>query len=261
MRVDKAPKDQSLSLKKAICILRCFTHDQPQRSLADIVEATEMPRTVCYRLLSTLLDEGLVYKESKTGLYYLSMALFSMGSTALGVNNIVTVASHYLSLLSGQTHDTALLIVEHNGTAMCIARVDGDFPIQQNALSVGKTWPLHVGGAPFCIFSYLPEERRESMLRHPLPSLTQRTVTDPEQIRERVEQVRSRGYSVGNEDALDYLVAIGAPVLGYDGKIIGAISVGGLSQRYSEARIEEVAKLACHAAAEISTKLGFRPDA
>jgi len=125
---------------------------------------------------------------------------------------------------------------------------------------VGKTWPLHVGGAPFCIFSYLPEERRETLLSNPLPALTEQTVTDPEQIRERMQQVRSRGYSVGKEDALDYLVAIGAPVFGHDGRILGAISVGGLTQRYPDERVEEVARLACAAAAEISDKLGYRRE-
>jgi len=242
---------------KAIRILRCFTHEEPQRSLADIVAITKMPRTICYRLLSTFRDEGLVDKDSSTGKYRLDMALFAMASTALGISNLSTIASHYMSQLSAHTHDTVLLLVEHNLEAMCIARVDGDFPIQQNALTIGKSWPLHVGGAPFCILSYMPEERRESILSQPLRAFTRHTVTDPVRIRERIAGVRERGYAIGNEDAIDYLVAIGVPIFGHGGRLVSALSIGGLTQRYPKGRIEEVAQLARRAADNVSVKLGY----
>ena len=254
----KPNREQSLSLKKAIAVLRCFTNDMHSRSLPEIVTATGIPRTICYRLLSTLEDEGMANRDPATGRYSLSMALFAIGSTALETNKLAATASHYLSALSAQTQDTVLLIVEHEGAGMCISRVDGDFPIQQNALSVGKAWPIHVGGAPFCILSFMPDSQREKILSQPLDALTKHTVTDLNKIRARIAQVRMQGYAVGHEDALDYLVAIGAPIFDHLEKLIGAISVGGLTQRYPPERIAAVAVLACEAAAAISAKLGYR---
>ncbi len=254
-------REQSLSLIKAIRILRCFTHDCPERTLAEIVSLTGMARTICYRLLNTLNDEGLAHRDQTSGKYRLSMSLFAMGSTALGIGNLATVASHAMSQLSAQTHDTVLLIVEHDGTGMCIARVDGDYPIQQNALTVGRAWPLHVGGAPFCILSFLSAQQREQILSRPLEVFTSHTVTDPVLIEQRIRCVKEQGFAVGNEDAVDYLVAIGAPVFSHEGKIIAAISIGGLTQRYPEQRINEVAQLVRLAAADISAKLGYQAPA
>ena len=253
-------KAKSLSLIKAAKILRCFTHETPERSLAEIVSMTGMPRTICHRLLATLVDEGLAHRSSSTGKYCLTMALFAMGSTALGIRSLSTAASHAMSHLSAQTRDTVLLIVEHEGLGMCIARVDGDYPIQQSALTVGRSWPLHVGGAPFCLLSFIDEARREEILSKPLASLTERTVTDRRLIQDRIAAVRRRGYAVGNEDALDYLVAIGAPIFDHTGRITAALSVGGLAQRYPNERVDEVAELARAAALDISLRLGFQPN-
>lgn len=249
-------REQSLSVKKAVSILRCFSHSVPERSLADIVRETGLPRTVCSRLLSTLEQEGLLHRNAETSRYRIAMSLFQMGSVALANVTVRSAAASTLSELSRETGDTVCLVVEHGQEAICIDRIDGDFPIQQTALTMGKTMALHVGGAPFVLFSHMPSKRVDDILREPLPRFTPSTVVDPVKIRKRIERVRKAGYAVGDEDAIEYLVAIGVPIFGYSGRVVAAFSVGGLKQRYPKDRIEKVAKLAVAAGEEISTRLG-----
>lgn len=249
-------REQSLSVKKAIGILRCFSHSTPEYSLADIVRETGLPRTVCSRLLSTLEQEGLLQRDAETSRYRIAMPLFQMGSVALANVSVRSAAATVLSKLSRETGDTVCLVVEHGRNAICIERIDGDFPIQQTALTMGKAMALHVGGAPFALLSHLPSERVEAILCEPLPQLTLSTVVDPNKIRKRIEHVRKAGYAVGDEDAIEYLLAIGVPIFGYSGRVIAALSVGGLKQRYPKSRVQEVAKLAMAAGEEISTRLG-----
>ena len=248
--------EQSLSVKKAVSILRCFSHAVPERSLADIVRETGLPRTVCSRLLVTLEQEGLLNRDADTSQYRIAMPLFQMGSVALANVTVRSAATPVLSELSRRTSDTVCLVVEHGRSAICIDRIDGDFPIQQTALTMGKTMALHVGGAPFVLLSHMSSEHVEAVLREPLPRFTPSTVVDPIKIRKRIERVRKIGYAVGDEDAIEYLVAIGVPIFGYSGRVVAAFSVGGLKQRYPKDRIEEVAKLAIAAGEEISTRLG-----
>lgn len=249
-------RDQSLSVKKTVSILRCFSHSAPERSLAEIVRETDLPRTVCSRLLGTLEQEGLLQRNAETSRYRIGMSLFQIGSVALGGVTVRSAAAPTLSELARETHDTVCLVVEHGKDALCIDRIDGDFPIQQTALTMGKTMALHVGGAPFALLSHMPSDRVELVLRDPLPQLTPSTVVDPIKIRKRIERVRKIGYAIGDEDAIEYLIAIGVPIFGYGGRVVAALSVGGLKQRYSQRRIEAVAKLALAAGEEISAKLG-----
>ena len=252
---EKGGRELSLSLKKAMAILRCFTHDEPQLTLSNIVALTGIARTICYRLLSTFEEDGVIGRDESTNRYFLTTSLFEIGSGAPTISTIVKTATPHMSALSAQTHDTVLLIVENRLEATCLARIDGEFPIQQNALTVGKSWPLHVGGAPFCILSYLPVEQRERVLSKPLRAFTSHTVTDPVRIRDRIEEVRGQGYAVGNEDAIDYLVAVGTPIFGKDQQIAGALSVGGITQPYPESRIREVAAIAIQTADLITAEL------
>lgn len=252
---EKGGRELSLSLKKAMTVLRCFTHDEPQLTLTAIVARTKIPRTICYRLLSTFEDDGVIGRDESTNKYFLTASLFEIGSGAPTISNIVKIATPHMTALSAETQDTVLLCIENRLDATCLARVEGEFPIQQNALVAGRSWPLHVGGAPFCILSYLTVDQRERVLSKPLQAFTGHTVIDPSRIRERVEEVRRQGYAVGNEDAIDYLIAIGVPIFGKDDQLAGALSVGGITQRYPKSRIREVAAVAIRTAARISAEL------
>ena len=252
----RAAREQSLSLKKAIRILRCFSHEQPEWNLTDLMQAAGLPRTVCYRLLTTLEDESLIERNRETGRYQLTLTLFTIGSVVLSRTNLRSAASHELQDLSRETSDTVCLVIEHGGLGVCIDRVDGDFPLQQSAMTVGKALPLHAGGAPFALLAYQSDDRIEEILSSPLAKLTAKTVIDPVHLRERIAEVRERGYAVGDEDTVDYLVAIGIPLFSFGGRLAGAFSIGGLKQRYPPRRIMEVAERARRTGMRISERLG-----
>src|SRR6187402_2256711 len=124
--------DRSQSLRKAVRILRQFTHSAPERSLAELVQQTGLPRTVCYRMLCTLEEEGFVERSSETGRYRLGLDLFSLGSTAITNTSVHMASVPAMRALSQQLNDTVLLVVAHNLKALCIEKVDGDFPIVAN---------------------------------------------------------------------------------------------------------------------------------
>ncbi|MGY4400733.1 IclR family transcriptional regulator [Bradyrhizobium sp. USDA 3315] len=256
-RETSAPSgDRSLSLRKAIRILRTFTHASPEKSLGELVEETGYPRTVCYRMLCTLEEEGFVERSSRTGLYRLGLDLFSLGSTAITNTALHTAATPVMRALSQQTNDTVLLTVEHNMEALCIEKVDGDFPVLANVMTVGKTLPLHCGGAPFVLLANMNLEQQEEILRGPLPARTAATVTDPRKIRSRLASVRADGYAIGDEDVAEFVVAIGVPIFGPGSKLAGALSIGGLKKRYSAEHLSKVKSLTLAAAREISIRLG-----
>lgn len=53
------------AVRRACDILKCIQQDQPGLSLSDIVSKTGLSRTTVFRLLATLVDEGLLEKPMK----------------------------------------------------------------------------------------------------------------------------------------------------------------------------------------------------
>src|SRR5258708_11221227 len=116
--------------------------------------------------------------------------------------------------LSQRTNDTVLLVVEHNLEALCVEKVDGDFPVLANVMTIGRTLPLHCGAAPFVLLANIRAEQQEQILRGPLVALTSVTIIEPEKIRSRIAAVVANGYAMGDEDVAEYVSAIGGPLFG-----------------------------------------------
>lgn len=55
-----APRYKLETVSRACSILRIFDDDRNLLSLTDVVERTGLERTICFRLLRTLMDEGLL---------------------------------------------------------------------------------------------------------------------------------------------------------------------------------------------------------
>jgi ribose transport system substrate-binding protein len=53
------------AVRRACDILKCFKQGQPGLSLNDIVSKTELSRTTAFRLLATLVEEGMLVKPAK----------------------------------------------------------------------------------------------------------------------------------------------------------------------------------------------------
>ena len=257
---EQATSEKSLSLKKAISILRTFSRTRRELSIAEIVEILGMPRTVCYRLVATLEEEQFLERNSQTGHYRIGLEMFRLGSLGLRSASLRDAAIREMQAVAAETDDVVVLSVEHNLKALCGERVDGVYPIQQNAVTVGRSLPLYAGGGPFALLAHLPDDIIDAVLNGELIALTKKTLTDPQQIRERMIQIRLQGYAVGDEDLIDYLVAIGAPIFDASGRIVAALSVGGIKQRYPASRIRDVAAVAVEAANRISSNLGRRRE-
>ncbi|MDX1745706.1 MAG: IclR family transcriptional regulator C-terminal domain-containing protein, partial [Halobacteriales archaeon] len=86
----------------------------------------------------------------------------------------------------------------------------------------------------------LPEDRIESILaKHGLIARTEATITDRETLFEELRTVRERGYALNDEEKLRGLRAVGAPILGQDGRPLGAISVSDTTRNMYDERFRE----------------------
>ncbi len=251
-----AEKDLSLTVIKATALLRIIGRAGRDLDFGDIVRASAMPKTVCYRLLHTLESEGLVERDADSGRFRIGPGLVELAGSAIGRNALRNQANRKLAELARITGDAVLLFIPYGRHAMCIDRFDGDCPVKPAGVEIGGLLPIHCGGAPFTILSHLPEGEVEAILAEPLAPMTARTLTDPALVRAHMAEVRAKGYAVGDEDAIEYVVAIGAPIFGSNRQILGALSIGGIKPRFGAERIGEIAALVRKAAGELTQSLG-----
>ena len=121
-----------------------------------------------------------------------------------------------------------------------------DFVEGENAVTldtyVGKREHLHSTAFGKAILAHLPQSCVDSIVeQRGLDSQTDATVDNREELADRLEVIRERGFAVDKEERLDRLRCVAAPILQNDGTVLGAVSIAGPTQRFNDSdRFDEL---------------------
>jgi DNA-binding IclR family transcriptional regulator len=122
---------------------------------------------------------------------------------------------------------------------------------------VGMSVPLHCSALGKVLLAYgtgqLPPGRLER--------LTDKTITTETALRSDLAGVRARGYAVTDEELEPGLIAVAAPVRGYDGAVVAALSVSAPTNRMTSEDVKTAAGHCAEEAAGLSAVLGYRQRA
>ncbi len=251
-----ASKDLSLSVLKASQLLKVIGNSESGCTLTEVVKATRLGTTVCHRMLATLEHERFLEKDGPTGRYRLGLGILSMAHKVMSRHPLAVHTAALVADVIRHTEDIALLMVLDGDEVLCIDRKEGAYPLRSSGTQVGTRLPLHCGGGPLAILTFSSDEFIAQYLKtHALAKRTERTMTDPALVLAEIAKARKRGYTVGNQDLFEYVVAIGVPIFGPDGALLGALSIGGVEQRYDAKRIREVGEWLVAAARKVSLGL------
>ncbi len=235
--------DISLSAGKAIVVFKAICDLGAPCSLAQIAAAVGYPRTVTVRMVATLEHHGFIERGAHSGLYSVSPRMLHYVQKALAKNPVLSRVELIMREIVDQTQDTALYMIRNGDVALVMNRMEGSAPVRVFASEVGMELPLHCGGAPLALLAHLPDAEIDDYLSRPLVRRTEATVTEPDAVRARIAKVRQAGFSVGDGDLFEYVVAVGAPIFETDGTLAGAVSVGNIIQRYTPERVQEVGRI------------------
>jgi IclR family acetate operon transcriptional repressor len=253
-RAGNAPvsgKDVSLSIVKAATILKLVGDASNGLTLTEVVAATGYSTTVCHRMLATLEHERLVDRDKQSGRYWLGFGLISLAHKALRMHPVGTRTEHLLVEAARKMDDVALLMVLDGMEALCINRKEGNSQILSLGTQIGSRLALHCGGGPFALLAFSSDEFIDRYLSQKLEKCTSKTVTDPRKIRARIQEARECGYTVGNEDLFDHIVAVGVPIFDQSGLLLGSVTVSGVAPRYNAKRIKQTADWLRNAAKQV----------
>lgn len=91
-----------------------------------------------------------------------------------------------------------------------------------------------------------------------LPRFTKNTITDPDVLEAELAKIQIQGYAIDNEEIMDGLRCVAAPIRDHRGKVCAAISISGPDSRLEGERLEMAIKIITKTAEEISVELGYQ---
>jgi DNA-binding IclR family transcriptional regulator len=186
--------------------------------------------------LTTLADTEYVVKSGDV--YHLSLKFLGLGDYVRNRRNAYRIAESYTEQLAAETECRAVFVVEENGRGVYMYTFSGEHAVWTYS-TVGKRLYLHQTSAGKAILSRLPEERVEAIVDEwGLPAATENTITDADVLLEELSTIRESGVAFNHQEQLDGVKAVGVPVDGSDGQVVGAFSVASPANRLTDDRFE-----------------------
>ena len=243
------------AVDRAAQLLREVVHGPDPVTFTELTAATGLAKSTTSRLLMALERGGLVRRDDhghfQPGEMFVRYAW--RGGAEAG---LVAVARPFLDRLGAATGETVNLGVASNGMVEQIAQVDSTYLIGGTNW-VGLSVPLHCAALGKVLLAYGAATLPPGRLEH----RTARTITSRAAVAADLAEVRRRGYAVTDEELEPGLVAVAAPIYGYDGTVVAALSVSGPASRMARDALAAAASLCAEEAAGLSAVLGYRQRA
>ena len=109
--IDTRPPQGAQAALRAIRLLKLFTNERPEMSLAEISRASGLNKTTTHRLLRALQSEALIDRNPATSAYSLGAGLMALGVQALASSDLRRRVRPVLRALARETGETATLEV------------------------------------------------------------------------------------------------------------------------------------------------------
>ncbi len=244
------------SVLRAMHLLDCFERGHPELTLPELVRRSGYSKTTTYRLLITLEQAGWL-DRSPAGAFRLTMKPFRLGSILIESLDLRREAAPVMVKLAVECQESAYLVVPAGTHAVCLERVDAPNAVRLADLNVGGSQPLHLGAGPRVLLAFNEQELLPAVIREGLSVKTEHSISTLAALAADLAETRRRGYSISDEDATLNVAAIGAPVYDASGRVVAALSIGGLRTRILPPRQLHLDLLE-QACRDISARLGHR---
>ncbi|WP_432283566.1 IclR family transcriptional regulator [Aminobacter sp. BA135] len=247
------------SLDRALRILAIVAHSDGL-SLSEISAASDLAAATAYRMLTTLQNHGMVEFDSDGQLWSIGVETYRMGAAFLRRRKLVDRARAVMQELMEKTGETANLGVAEDDCVVFVSQVETHQAIRA-FFRPGTRSPFHASGIGKAVLAHLDRERVNAIVRKAgLDAYTERTLSEPALLARDLEKIRSRGWSVDDEERYPGMRCIAAAVFNEFGEPIGGVSVSGPTVRVTSERLGEIGPIVRDAAAELTRMIGGSPE-
>lgn len=241
------------ALAKGMAVLEAFASHPGPMSLQEIAQRSELDKSTVQRMAFTLLQMGYLRKGLDGRGFCLGPKVLDRSFDFLRSWPLIERAMPVLVELRQTAHERVDLSIFDDLT-ICYAIRRQSKRQTFFATLIGRRVPTFCSSGGRAIMSKLSDAEVDSILeRSDLTPLTQKTITDPDEIRARVERARLDGYSIVHDESFIGEIAVACAVLDNRARPVAAVHIAGsLSEWSVDDFAQRFSPLVCEAAQSLS---------
>jgi IclR family acetate operon transcriptional repressor len=202
----------SRSTARAFAVLEAFEAAGKQLNLRELAERCGMPISTCHSLVQTLIKLGYLNSIGRRKELYPNRRLLDLARNIASKDPFLDRIGAELEKLRDECAETVILGKRQGDEVVYLLALDGPSPLRY-AAKAGDFRPLHATAMGKVFLAELPEdELRQWLKAHPVKKITQRTLTNPDDLINDLEQGRKRGFFIASGERLVGGAAIAVPL-------------------------------------------------
>lgn len=224
------PHGQSVT-SRALAVFAAFENTTGPLSVARIAQRSGLPLSTTYRLIHELQAWGGVERLSD-GTYQVGMRIWELGQ--LAGRRLRDRAHPFLQDLFDLIHENVHLGVREGTQVLYVDKIYGSRKVPMVS-RVGGRLPLHTTAVGRVLLAAEPQWFIDAYVERELEAPTERTLIDPEGLRDAIAAASVDGYSITVNQMRVGTCSIAMPVV-VEGHCIAAVGVVIEAARSGEAR-------------------------
>jgi IclR family transcriptional regulator, pca regulon regulatory protein len=225
------------SLERGLAVIRAFDAEHDELTLSDVARVTGLTRAAARRFLHTLVELG--YMRTDGRLFALRPRILELGYAYLSSMGLPDVAQPHLEQLVATVHESSSVSVLDGDEVVYVARVPTK-RIMTVSIAVGTRFPAYATSMGRVLLAAQSDDwLTEYLATAELRPLTKYTVVETALLRALLTEIRSRGWSLVDQELEEGLRSIAVPLHNADGTVIAAVNVSAHASRGSSDDIRD----------------------
>lgn len=253
------PKAVVPSVLKGARLLDVVAASRNPFSLAELSQKLGLPKSSVLSLCTSLTQAGLLTRFDD-GSYHLGTHLVDLAHAYLSRTDLTQEFGRAWDSLHMMPGESAVLAVLDGADVVYVACRNGSLPFALT-YRIGMRLPAHCTASGKALLSTMSEERIRQLYRgRKLERLTRNSHSSLKALLADLENVRSSGYAIDDEETREGMRCYGAPVFDATGRQAVAAVALSMMKPTTAARAGDIAVGTVHELAELmSHRLGMIP--
>ena len=235
-------KDDSYgkSILRTLLILEQF-NSSTELGIKELSISTGLPASTVQRIVNTLELKNYLMQNPKNDKYRLGIALYNISKSYAENFDWIASARIHMEKMVEKHKETVNLAILQGQKVVYLTKVDSPNILRPN-FNVGVQYPAFCTSLGRCLLAHQPSELIDTMLLSPIEPCTEKSITNPDLMRLELSKIRQAGYAIEDEEFQEGLFCISAPIRGFKGRVMAAISTTIPKYRLDNNKVPEIIK-------------------
>lgn len=241
-----------LVLHKVAQVLDCFSVEEPEPTLQQLIRKTGLPSSTCQRLVQNMVREGFLDRDGDR--YRIGIGLVRWATPGTVGLDVVRLVKPILQELRDETGESACFYTR-DGAFRTVVAVAQTHHVVMRPFMVGQVMPIHAGAPGKILLAHDPEAW-QALEQAPLTKFAPATPDSLELLQQQTAAAQEQGFYAAFGERHADVGSISAPVFDHAGDLAGVLGLGFPTQRVGPDDVPRLGPVVRRAAIRASQALG-----